>query len=97
MKTIKLLYDEGYDLFCRDINDDDTESVIPEEITFLEMYLEMYPEVTKLDILEIIEYVFFYEFCRLKINKSGKKIRDMLKQYMPNYENYEFELVGVQY
>ena len=62
MKTIKLLYDEGYDLFCRDINDDDTESVIPEEITFLEMYLEMYPEVTKLDILEIIEYVFLVHF-----------------------------------
>lgn len=46
---------------------------------------------------DIIEYVLFYEFCRLKINKSGKKIRDILKVYMPNYENYEYELVGIQY
>lgn len=54
------------------------------------------PEIVKYR-KEIIEYVIFYEFCRLKINKSGKKIYDMLKQYMPNYENYEYELVGVQY
>ena len=46
---------------------------------------------------EIIEYVVFYEFCRLKINKSSKKFYEMLRKYMPNYENYEFELVGVQY
>ena len=46
---------------------------------------------------EVIEYVIFYEFCKLKINKTGKKFYDMLKQYMPNYENYAYELVGVQY
>ena len=46
---------------------------------------------------EIIEYVIFYEFCRLKINKRSKKLYEILKQYMPNYENYEYELVGVQY
>ena len=46
---------------------------------------------------EIIEYVIFYEFCKLKINKTSKKFYDTLKQYMPNYENYEFELVGVNY
>ena len=46
---------------------------------------------------EIIEYVIFYEFCRLKINKSSKKLYETIKQYMPNYENYEYELVGVQY
>lgn len=46
---------------------------------------------------EIIEYVIFYEFCRLKISKSSKKFYEMLKKYMPNYENYEYELVGVQY
>ena len=54
------------------------------------------PEIVKYR-KEIIEYVIFYEFCHLKINKSGKKFRDMLKQYIPNYENYEFELVGIQY
>ena len=46
---------------------------------------------------EIIEYVVFYEFCKLKINKTSKKFYETLKKYMPNYENYEFELVGVQY
>lgn len=46
---------------------------------------------------DIIEYVVFYEFCKLKINKTSKKFYDMLKQYMPNYENYAYELVGVQY
>lgn len=46
---------------------------------------------------EIIEYVIFYEFCKLKINKTSQKFYDTLKQYMPNYENYEFELVGVNY
>ena len=46
---------------------------------------------------DIIEYVVFYEFCKLKINKTSKKFYDMLKQYMPNYEYYAYELVGVQY
>ena len=46
---------------------------------------------------ELIEYVVFYEFCRLKINKTSKKFYDMLRKYMPNYENYQFELVGIQY
>lgn len=46
---------------------------------------------------DIIEYVVFYEFCKLKINKTSKKFYDLLKQYMPNYENYAYELVGVQY
>ena len=46
---------------------------------------------------EIIEYVVFYEFCKLKINKTSKKFYDMLRQYMPNYENFAYELVGVQY
>ena len=46
---------------------------------------------------DIIEYVVFYEFCKLKINKTSKKFYDMLKQYMPNYKNYAYELVGVQY
>lgn len=78
MKTIKLLYDEGYDLFCRDINDDDTESVIPKEITFLEMYLEMYPEVTKLDILEIIEYVFLVHFNYPYISEQSESDETML-------------------
>lgn len=46
---------------------------------------------------DIIEYVVFYEFCKLKINKTSKKFYDTLKQYMPNYEIYAYELVGEQY
>ena len=46
---------------------------------------------------EIIEYVIFYEFCKLKINKSGKKFYDFISQYIPNYENYEYELIGIKY
>lgn len=46
---------------------------------------------------EIIEYVVLYEFCKLKLNKTGKKFYEFIKQYMPNYENYEYELIGVKY
>ena len=56
-------------------------------------YKSRYCKVQK----EIIEYVVFYEFCKLKISKTSKKFYETLKKYMPNYENYEFELVGVQY
>ncbi len=54
------------------------------------------PEIVKYR-KEIIEYIIFYEFCLLKVKKHGKKLYEILKQYMPNYENYEFELVGIQY
>ena len=46
---------------------------------------------------EIVGYIIFYEFCLLKVKRHGKKFYEMLKQYMPNYENYEFELFGIQY
>ena len=46
---------------------------------------------------EIIEYVVLYEFCKLKINKTGKKFYEFIQQYMPNYENYEYELIGIKY
>lgn len=46
---------------------------------------------------EIIEYIIFYEFCLLKVKKHGKKLYEMLQKYMPNYENYEYELIGIQY
>ncbi len=46
---------------------------------------------------EIIEYIMFYEFCLLKVKKHGKKLYEMLQKYMPNYENYEYELIGIQY
>lgn len=63
MKTVKLLYGIGFDLFYKEINEDKYECVIPEKINFLDMFIKMYPEVTKVDILEIIEYL-----CLLYIN-----------------------------
>ncbi len=46
---------------------------------------------------EIVEYIIFYEFCLLKVKRHGKKFYEVLRQYMPNYENFEYELVGIQY
>ena len=54
------------------------------------------PEIVKYR-KEIIEYVVFYEFCCLKIRKNSKKFYEIIKQYIPNYENYEYELIGIQY
>ena len=54
------------------------------------------PEIVKYR-KEIVEYVIFYEFCKLKINRTSKQFYETLKQYMPNYELYAFELVGIQY
>lgn len=54
------------------------------------------PEIVKYR-REVIEYIIFYEFCLLKVKRHGKKFNEMLKTYMPNYENYEFELIGIQY
>lgn len=54
------------------------------------------PEIVKYR-KEIIEYILLYEFCSIKVKKHSKKFQEMLNSYMPNYQNYEFELVGVQY
>ena len=54
------------------------------------------PEIVKYR-KEIIEYILLYEFCSIKVKKHSKKFQEMLNNYMPNYQNYEFELVGVQY
>lgn len=46
---------------------------------------------------ETIEYIVFHEFCHLKCKKHSKKFYDLLKSYIPNYENYAYELAGMQY
>lgn len=46
---------------------------------------------------EIIEYIVFHEFCHLKFKKHSKKFYEMIKFYVPNYENYAYEIVGMQY
>lgn len=46
---------------------------------------------------DTIEYIIFHEFCHLKVKKHSKKFYEILERYMPNYENYAFELIGMQY
>lgn len=46
---------------------------------------------------DTIEYIIFHEFCHLKVKKHSKKFYNILEKYMPNYENYAFELIGMQY
>jgi len=46
---------------------------------------------------ETIEYIIFHEFCHLKFKKHSKKFYDMIASYMPNYECYAYEVVGMQY
>lgn len=46
---------------------------------------------------ETIEYIIFSEFCRLKFKNRTKKFYNMIKSYIPNYEDYEYEVAGMQY
>lgn len=46
---------------------------------------------------ETIEYIIFYEFCHLKFRKHSKKFYDLIKSYIPNYEDYAYEVAGMQY
>lgn len=39
---------------------------------------------------DILEYTVLYEFCHLKYKRRVKGFKDMLKTYMPEYQNYEF-------
>lgn len=77
MKTIKLLYSTGFDLFYKEISEDKYKSVIPEEINFLDMFIEMYPEVTKVEILEIIEYVFLLYFNYAYMSEKSESDESM--------------------
>ena len=46
---------------------------------------------------ETIEYIIFHEFCHLKFKRHSKKFYDALKKYIPNYENYAYEVAGMKY
>lgn len=39
---------------------------------------------------DILEYTVLYEFCHLKYKRRVKGFKDMLRTYMPEYQNYEF-------
>ena len=46
---------------------------------------------------EIIEYIIFYEFCYLKFKKHSKQFYNTIKSYIPNYQDYAYEVAGMQY
>ena len=46
---------------------------------------------------EIIEYIIFYEFCYLKFKKHSKQFYIRIKSYIPNYQDYAYEVAGMQY
>lgn len=46
---------------------------------------------------ETIEYVVLHEFCHLKYKNHTKSFYNMLKTYMPNYEEKAKELNGIAY
>ena len=53
-------------------------------------YITMYSK-------EVIEYIVFHEFCHLKYKNHTKSFYNMLKTYMPNYEEKAKELTGMAY
>lgn len=46
---------------------------------------------------DIIDYIVLHEFCHLKYKKHTKSFYQMLKTYMPNYEEKAKELNGITY
>ena len=49
------------------------------------------PDVIKYD-KQVLRYVVLHEFCHLKYKTHAKGFFKMMKQYMPNYEKYEYIL-----
>ena len=49
------------------------------------------PEIVKYS-KQILKYVILYEFCHLKYKTNCKSFYEMLKNYMSNYEEYNYIL-----
>ena len=47
------------------------------------------PEIVKYN-KEVLRYVVLYEFCHLKYKTNTKKFWQMIEEYMPFYEEYEY-------
>lgn len=47
------------------------------------------PEIVKYN-KEVLRYVVLYEFCHLKYKTNSKKFWQMIEEYMPFYEEYEY-------
>lgn len=46
---------------------------------------------------EIIDYVVLHEFAHLKYKIHSKKFYEIIKEHVPNYEEYVKEISGLQY
>ena len=47
------------------------------------------PEIVKYN-RNVLKYVILYEFCHLKYKSNTKRFWNMIQQYMPYYEEYEY-------
>lgn len=54
------------------------------------------PDIAKYS-KETIEYIILHEFCHLKYKNHTKSFYNMLKTYIPNYEQLEKEVKGKSY
>lgn len=46
---------------------------------------------------ETIENIILREYCKLKYRPNSKSFIEMVKRYIPNYENYTYMVSGVNY
>ena len=61
-----------------------------------EQNITISPEVAMFS-RETIDYIVLHEFCHLKYKNHTKSFYNMLKTYMPNYEEKVKELNGMSY
>lgn len=54
------------------------------------------PEIVKFS-KEEIEFILFHEFCHLKYKTHCQKFLEIVKKYIPNYKQYEENLMDVKY
>ncbi len=64
---------------------------IPHKLTKLlqDRTIIINPEVVKYN-KDVLKYVVLYEFCHLKYKTNSKKFWDMIRNFMPYYEKYEY-------
>ncbi len=54
------------------------------------------PEIVKYE-RETIENIILGEYCKLKYKPNSKSFIEMIKHYIPNYENYTYIVSSVNY
>ncbi len=59
------------------------------EFSYVDRTIIISPDIIKYR-RDILEYTVLYEFCHLKYKRRVKGFKDMLRTYMPEYQNYEF-------